>query len=235
MPLRSAQALFPFRPDRRRAFTLVELLVVIGIIAVLMGILFPVLRQARESAAMVRCQSNLRQIGVAVTAYGVTNRWRLPTKEMLGSFPYRLPPGERNDYDPNALRERYGLASILHGVDPNRAMPDSEVIDRGAYLDGLSEVWVCPSQSDKMKAYRNTYSFSIATEFPNAFRKGKSDFVVAWDNYVYLPGPSGFSGPFPGFTIPLSQRVIAHKARKMGKGIVCELQLGGHVDARIID
>src|SRR5580765_3368708 len=53
----------------RRAFTLVELLVVIGIIAVLIAILLPVLSSARKSAQSAQCASNLRQILLASTAY----------------------------------------------------------------------------------------------------------------------------------------------------------------------
>jgi prepilin-type N-terminal cleavage/methylation domain-containing protein len=63
---------------RTRAFTLVELLVVIGIIGVLLAILLPAITKAREVAIRTKCLSNLRQIGTSMIAYSTQFRDRLP-------------------------------------------------------------------------------------------------------------------------------------------------------------
>src|SRR4028119_1811563 len=69
MDARECNALRYTRPMKHRAFTLVELLIVVAILAVLTGVMYPMFARARENARRASCQSNLKQIGLGVMQY----------------------------------------------------------------------------------------------------------------------------------------------------------------------
>jgi prepilin-type N-terminal cleavage/methylation domain-containing protein/prepilin-type processing-associated H-X9-DG protein len=81
--------------QRRRGFSLIELLVVIGIIAMLISILLPAMNKAREQGRSVVCKSNLRQLYLALLNYSNENKGSLPLPSNIGeTYPSNSPPGK---------------------------------------------------------------------------------------------------------------------------------------------
>src|SRR4051812_21009259 len=77
---------------RANAFSIIELLVVLGIIALLMGILIPMVISVREQSRSTMCLSNLRQIGHVIVLYIDDNHGRLPPADFRDP-PFKHPPG----------------------------------------------------------------------------------------------------------------------------------------------
>ncbi len=132
------------RRGRRRAFTLVELLVVVAVIALLIGMLLPALARSREAARSVQCMSNMRQLGVLTQSYAHDYRGVMP-RSQHSAFPHRVAPWG------------YAFFAYITG--------DSYKSDDVAWRNVLNGVYRCPRDS---RTTRWSYGFNVYFELSKA-------------------------------------------------------------------
>ena len=152
----------PGRHSKRcNAFTLVELLVVIGIIAVLVGILLPALNKAKTRAQTVACQSNLRQIYTAARMYATENRDSLPFGMI---FNRTNPNGRPSDAGATGYITWFGSLDRFMTKGAVDAVP---LNGNSQYYDGstkrrFSPVFRCPTVDANFNQKVHYYNHGVA-------------------------------------------------------------------------
>jgi prepilin-type processing-associated H-X9-DG protein/prepilin-type N-terminal cleavage/methylation domain-containing protein len=175
---------------RRQAFTLVELLVVIGIIAVLVAILFPVLGKAREQAERVRCASNLRQFAQADEVYvNETKGWHLP-----GFW-------DNNPTLTGIANKGYQYNRTWPGIFTFRRYLDMPVTDEAVatgknqrcYVDRAK--WYCPTMNKDFAPNNEVYEPTVNTWFlPMNYSYGMNVTGIDEDNAAHGSTPDNPKG-----------------------------------------
>jgi prepilin-type N-terminal cleavage/methylation domain-containing protein/prepilin-type processing-associated H-X9-DG protein len=139
---------------RRGGFTLVELLVVIGIIALLISILLPSLSRAREAANQVTCQSQQKQIVLGMIMHASQHKGYMPLVGLIaqGTTPAAVGDPYQEKYDYYGTGSTFNLMSIMGALGPQLGQVVRTDTLANLELDMqtgfLRKVFVCPSDRE---------------------------------------------------------------------------------------
>ena len=162
----------------RRGFTLVEILVVIGVIALLAGIAFPVFSRARENGRRTSCASNLKQLGLAFQQYAQDNNGRYPR-----AANYQAWESGRAYWVTGTRMASPNGGLALDGGEFTYQDGRSSRVEDGALFPFVKEanVYRCPSIENGDKK-RLTYSMNCAISMINQVRvRTPSEIVLLVD------------------------------------------------------
>jgi len=195
-----------FGPQRSAGFTLVELLVVIGLIAGLIALLLPALSRAREHARTVACASNIRQIGIATLTYANRNDGYLPVPVtgpgLLGGRPESAIWGSSTqqailDFSQGTLIPDLGGPSVAEELfkcptdDPRQLSAFHTVRERNfsyVFNDVVESFNAARGYSSK-RITQIRHPTRKALLFENADAAGLGSLPVVYDPGIYGPGP----------------------------------------------
>ena len=163
-----------------RAFSLIELLVVIFIIALLLGILLPVLPRARDAARKVRCAANLRGVGQSVEMYKDRNREAFPIAR------YMPPPWISMDLEKQPFN--VALQDFLEIEDQVYRCPGDKVVWEQSWAPSDATFWVEKGDiRERISAMSYTYVVGLGgNRYENTFffeflNQNPSNTAVAYD------------------------------------------------------
>jgi prepilin-type N-terminal cleavage/methylation domain-containing protein/prepilin-type processing-associated H-X9-DG protein len=169
----------------RRGFTLIELLVVIAIIGVLVALLLPAIQKAREAAARMQCQNNMKQMGIALHGYNETNKLFPTAGEVLANngaetafymhsmFTHLLPFLEYRD-----IYTQINLNMAYNDTATYTNAAGQPITQNIASFQTAIPTFLCPTNPVRPKSGLDTKGYGYTDYMPIAYSNLRDDSIT---------------------------------------------------------